>query len=148
VPAEKGLRSGPIYLVALSTKTAISRDGDDTDDAGYYLHRTLIAVAPSYAAAVTVSGRRLGPAGRRTTLGFSTNGATSCTVSPPDVSCGSRPLRFAAALRIVRRLGWRIVRTELRIGRTGCFRITATGPGLHETIPLAVPGPDYGTAGW
>jgi hypothetical protein len=40
------------------------------------------------------------------------------------------------------------VRTELRIGRTGCFALHASGPELDETIPLAVPGPDYGTAGW
>ena len=98
-PAAKGLRSGPVNLVGLSSRTAISR-------------------------------------------------ATSCTVNPPIVSRGSRPLCFTAALRIASRTGWRIVRTELRIGRAGCFRITATGRGLRETIPLAVPGPDYGTSGW
>jgi hypothetical protein len=147
-PAAKGLRSGPVYLVALSSKTAISRDGDETDGAGYYLHRALVAIAPSYSAGVTITGRRLGHQARRTTLGFSTDGTTSCTVNPPVVSCGSRPLRFAAVLRIASRIGWRIVPTELRIGRTGCFRITATGHGLRETIPLAVPGPDYGTPGW
>ena len=63
---------------------------------GYYLHRALIAVAPSYQARVTVTGHRLGKSRRRAALGFSTNGATACTVNPPDVSCGSRPLRFAA----------------------------------------------------
>lgn len=147
-PAAKGLRSGPVYVVALSSRAAISRDGDDLDVAGFYLHRALIAIAPAYAGALTITGRRVGRAGRRTSLGFSTDGTTTCTVSPPVVSCGSRPLRFTAALWIASRRGWRIVRTELRIGRTGCFRITATGRGLHETIPLAVPGPDYGTAGW
>jgi hypothetical protein len=147
-PAEKGLRSGPFYLVALSSRTAISRDGDEQDGSRYYLHRALIAIAPSRSDVVTVSGRRIGAAGRRTTLGFSTNGATRCTVHAPNVSCGSRPLRFASALRIAPRAGWRIVQTELRIGRTGCFRITARGAGWRGTIPLAVPGPDYGTAGW
>ncbi len=144
-----GLRFGPVYLVTLSSRTAASRDGDSTDSAGYYhLHRALIAIAPAYASVVTITGHRLGPRGRRTTLGFSTDGATRCTVKTPVVSCGSRPLRFANALRIGARRGWRIVSTELRIGRTGCFRITATGRTLHETIPLAVPGPDYGTPGW
>lgn len=148
-PAAKGLRSGRVYLLALSSKTAISRDGDETDSAGYYLHRALVAIAPSYSGALKITGRRLEQRGRRTTLGFSTGGATSCTVNRPVVSCGSRPLQFAAALRIASRPGWRIVPTELRIGRTGCFRITATGRGLREAmIPLDVPGPDYGTPGW
>jgi hypothetical protein len=137
-----------VYLIALSSNTAISRDGDETDTARYYLHRALIAVAPSYAGAVKVSGRRLGRAGRRTTLGFSQNGATSCSVHEQDVTCGYRLLTFEAALRIAPAGRWRIVPTELRIGRTGCFELTATGAGLHETIPLAVPGPDYGSAGW
>lgn len=144
-----GLRTGPVYVAALSSRTAISRDGDDTDGAGYYLHRALIAIAPSYAGAVTITGRRLGAAGRRTRLGFSVDGATRCTVKTPIVSCGSRPLRFANVLRIAAHRGWRIVPTELRIGRTGCFALTATGRGLEEaTVPLAVPGPDYGTPGW
>jgi hypothetical protein len=148
VPAPKGLRARPVYLMALSSRTAISRDGDDTDSAGYYLHRALIAVAPSQSGTVVVRGHRLGRAGHRTVLGFSTNGGTRCTVHTPYVSCGWRPLRFASALRIAPRTGWRIVATELRIGRTGCFQITVTGTGLRETIPLAVPGPDYGTPGW
>ena len=147
-PAAKALHSGPVYLVALSSKTAISRDGDSTDSSGYYLHRALIAVAPSYRAQLTLTGHRLGKSTRRAALGFSTNGATACTVNPPDVSCGSRPLRFAPALTISPRTGWRIVQTELRIGRTGCFTITASGRGLHVVIPLSVPGPDYGTNGW
>ena len=41
----------------------------------------------------------------------------------------------------------RIVETELRVGRTGCFRVTATGTGLKGQIPLSVPGPDWGTTG-
>jgi hypothetical protein len=147
-PAAEGLHSGPVWLVALSSRTAISRDGDDRDSANYYLHRALVAVGPSYSGRVTLTGRRLGKRGGRTTLGFSTNGATRCTVDPPVVSCGSRALRVARALRIPARRGWRIVETELRIGRTGCFRVTAAGRGLHRSIPLAVPGPDYGTPGW
>lgn len=147
-PAAKALESSPIYLVALSSKTAISRDGDATDGSGYYLHRALIAVAPSYRDPVVLTGRRLGKTTRRATLGFSISGATACTVNPPDVSCGSRPLRFATVLTINARPGWRVVQTELRIGRTGCFAITASGRDLHAVIPLSVPGPDYGTPGW
>jgi hypothetical protein len=147
-PAAKALQSGPIYLVALSSKTAISRDGDATDSSGYYLHRALIAVAPSYRAPLTLTGHRLGKATRRAALGFSTSGATACTVKPPEVSCGSRPLDFATALTIRPGPGWRIVQTELRIGRTGCFAIAASGPQLQAVLPLSVPGPDYGTPGW
>ena len=95
-----------------------------------------------------MTGRRLGRSTRRTRLGFSTSGATSCTVSHQDVSCGSRPLEFADTLTIGAHAGWRIVQTELRIGRTGCFAITASGRGLRAVIPLSVPGPDYGTKGW
>jgi hypothetical protein len=146
--AAKALHSGPVYVVALSSKTAISRDGDSTDSASYYLHRALIAVAPSYLARLTLTGHRVGTSTNRATVGFSTNGATACTVNPPDVSCGSRPLRFAPALTITPRAGWRIAQTELRIGRTGCFAITASGRDLHAVIPLSVPGPDYGTTGW
>jgi hypothetical protein len=148
-PAAKALHSGPIYLVALSSKTAISRDGDSTDSSAYYLHRALIAIAPSYQARVAVTGHRLGESRRRAALGFSTNGATACTVNPPDVSCGNSPFfHFARTLTINPRAGWRIVQTELRIGRTGCFVITASGRDLHAVIPLSVPGPDYGTTGW
>jgi hypothetical protein len=147
-PAATALHSGPVYLVALSSKTAISRDGDAIDSSGYYLHRALIAVAPSYRGRLTLTGHRLGRSNRRAALGFSTNGATACTVNLPDVSCGHRPLRFARALAIGPATGWRIVQTELRIGRTGCFALTASGRGLHAVIPLSVPGPDYGTSGW
>jgi hypothetical protein len=147
-PAAKALQAGPVYLVALSSKTAISRDGDSTDSSDYYLHRALIAVAPSYRARVTFRGNRLGKSKLRASLGFSTSGATACTVNPPDVSCGSRPLHFARSLIISPRTGWRIVQTELRIGRTGCFAISASGNGLRAVISLPVPGPDYGTTGW
>ena len=146
--SRRGLGAGPVYLVAGSYRTAISRDGDDTDSSGEYLHRALVAVAPWYTGKVVVSGRLLGAAGPRTTLGFSTDGATRCTVHNPDVSCSFRPLQFARSLKIEPKAGWRIVRTELRIGRTGCFELTASGLGLHETIPLSVPGPDWGTSGW
>jgi hypothetical protein len=147
-PAASGLRAGPVYLVALSSRTNISRDGDELDSAGYYLHRALIAISPAYSAELTVTGHRLGRRNRRATLGFSTDGANSCTVNSPVVSCGSRPLRFASTLHISGKKGWRFTHTELRIGRTGCFRITVSGPGLDQSIPLAVPGPDYGTPGW
>jgi hypothetical protein len=147
-PAAQALRAGPVYLVALSSHTRIARDGDMRDSHGYYSHRALIAVAPSYEGAVTISGGRLGRPGPRTTLGFSTGGANHCTVSNPVVTCGSRRLPYASHLRVARDRGWRIAETELRIGRTGCFRVTATGANLHVRIPLAVPGPDWGTPGW
>jgi hypothetical protein len=147
-PAAKALRSGPVYLVALSSRTAISRDGDSIDASDYYLHRALVAVAPSYSARLTITGRRLGKSTRRAVLGFSTNGATACTVNGQDVSCGSRPLSFARALTVSSRNGWRVVQTELRIGRTGCFEVAASGRDQHVMIPLSVPGPDYGTKGW
>jgi hypothetical protein len=146
--AGDALHDGPVYLVALSSHTQISRDGDYRDGDDYYLHRALIAVAPAYRGAVAIAGARLGTRGARTTLGFSTDGANHCTVSNPVVNCGNRSLRYASQLRIPADRGWRIVETELRIGRTGCFRITATGAGLKARIPLAVPGPDWGTPGW
>lgn len=146
-PAAKALQTGPVYLIALSSKTAISRDGDATDGS-YYLHRALIAIAPSYDKRVTVTGRRLGKSTRRAVLGFSIDGATMCTVNTPYVSCGTRPLHFSRALTVDPHTGWRIVQTELRIGRTGCFTIRISGRGLRTLIPLAVPGPDYGTPGW
>ena len=147
-PSAGALHDGPVYLVALSSHTAIARDGDRRDSRNYYSHRALIAVAPSYRGAVTIAGRRLGRRAPRIVLGFSTNGATHCTLANPVVSCGNRQLRYAPHLAIPRRRGWRIVETELRIGRTGCFRITAAGTGLNARIPLSVPGPDWGTTGW
>jgi hypothetical protein len=146
--AVKALHDGPLYVFALSVRTAISRDGDYRDSQAYYLHRALIAVAPSYRGRITIVGGRIGHRGRRTALGFATNGANHCTVKSPVVTCGNRALRYAPRLQIAHRRGWRIVETELRIGRTGCFRITATGPKLNAQIPLAVPGPDWGTPGW
>jgi hypothetical protein len=145
---ESGLQAGPVYLIAGSYRTAISRDGDYTDGSGEYLHRALVAVAPSYRDAVVISGRRLGASGPRTRLGFSRDGASHCTVRGNDVLCDRRPHNFAGSLTIPARIGWRIVRTELRIGRTGCFEVSATGNGMHVTIPLSVPGPDWGTSGW
>ncbi len=144
----RGLRAGPAYLVAGSFRTAISRDGDSADSSGEYLHRALLAVAPSYAGRVVVTGRRLGGPGMRTTVGFSTDGAARCSVGKLGVVCSSPALRFAPRLTIPRRAGWRVVPTELRIGRTGCFQLTVSGPGLRGAIPLAVPGPDWGTPGW
>jgi hypothetical protein len=140
---ERGLGDGPVYLVAGSYRTAISRDGDDDDGRGNDLHRALIAVAPSYSGNVVITGRRLGASGPRTTLGFSTDGASRCTVRGNDVLCDHRLLRYAQSLAIAGRAGWRIVRTELQIGRTGCFEVSATGNGLHVAIPLSVPGPDW-----
>jgi hypothetical protein len=136
-----------VYLLALSSHTAISRDGDFRDSDGYYLHRALVAVAPSYTGALTITGARI-RRGPRTALGFSTNGANHCSVTIPDVTCGNRLLHYAAHLGITPKRGWRIVETELRIGRTGCFQLTATGTGLRVRIPLSVPGPDWGTPGW
>jgi len=140
---ENALRSGPIYLLALSFRSQISRDGDDSDGAGNDLHRALVAVAPSYSKRVVITGRRIGRARPHSTLAFSTNGASRCTVSGVDVSCVPRLLREARALKLPARTGWRIVRTELAIGRTGCFRIVARGRGLRAVLPMAVPGPDW-----
>jgi hypothetical protein len=147
-PAAKALSDGPVYLIALSSHTAISRDGDRRGSGNYYSHRALLAVAPSYPGVVTITGRRLGRRVLRTGLGLSTNGANHCTLSNPIVTCGNRSLRYASHLVILRHRGWRIVETELRLGRTGCFRLTATGTELNAQIPLSVPGPDWGTIGW
>src|SRR2546421_883743 len=141
--AEDAIHAGPIYLLALSSRTAISMEGDDSDGAGNDLHRALVAVAPSYSKRVVITGRRIGRARPHSTLAFSTNGASRCTVSGVDVSCVPRLLREARALKLPARTGWRIVRTELAIGRTGCFRIVARGRGLRAVLPMAVPGPDW-----
>jgi hypothetical protein len=139
----KGLRAGPVFLVAGSYRTAISRDGDPTDSSGAYLHRALVAVTPSYRGKVVVSGSRIGGSGAA--LRFSTAGASRCTVHGNDVSCSSPPLGSARTLAVPPGKGWRILRTELRLPSTGCFRFSATGDGLRETIPLAVPGPAFKT---
>jgi hypothetical protein len=144
----EALRSGPVYLMALSTRTAVSRDGDPRDALDYYDHRALLAVSPSYKGAITITGKRIARPGSRATLAFSTDGAGRCTVFGATVNCATPPVRFAPRLHIPGGNGWRIVQSELRIGRTGCFRITATGRDLHASIPLAVPGPDWGTPGW
>ena len=141
--AEQALRAGPVYLLALSSRSQISRDGDDSDGAGNDLHRALVAIAPGYPKRVTMTGSRLGRRGPHTVLAFSTNGATHCTVSGLDVSCRPRLFREARALRLPPGRRWRLVETELVIPRTGCFRIVARGPGLRAVIPLAVPGPDW-----
>src|SRR4051794_12052004 len=57
---EPGLHAGPVWLLAGSYRTSISRDGDETDSQGYYLHRALVAVAPSSTGAVVLRGHRLG----------------------------------------------------------------------------------------
>ena len=140
---ENALRSGPVYLLALSYRSAISRDGDDSDGAGNDLHRALVAVAPSYPNRITLTGRRLGRPGPHTTLAFSTNGASRCTVRGVFVSCRPRLFREARTLRLPTGRRWRIVKTMLVVPRTGCFRVVASGPGLQVTIRLAVPGPDW-----
>ena len=113
------------------------------NEAGNDLHRALVAVAPSYPKRITLTGRRLGRPGPHTTLAFSTNGASQCTVRSVVVSCRPRLYREARALRLPTGRRWRIVKTMLVIPRTGCFRVVAGGPGLRATIPLAVPGPDW-----
>ena len=145
--AQRALHAGPVWVLALSSRTAISRDGDGTDPQGYYLHRALVAVAPSYRGAVTLTGARLGQPVVRGRLGFE-RGAPPCGVTGNVVSCGTPSYRWTPALHVPAGAGWRLVRTMLRIGRTGCFRLVAAGPGLHVTLPLAVPGPDWGTQGW
>ena len=146
-PSAGALHDGPVYLVALSSRTSISRDGDHRDSQNYYSHRALIAVAPSYRGAVTIAGRRLGRRAPRIVLGFSTNGANHCTLANPVVNCGDRTLRYASRLEIPGHGGWRMSKpTPNR--QAGCFRITPTGSGLNARIPLSVPGPDWGTTGW
>jgi hypothetical protein len=78
---ENALRAGPVYLLALTYRSQISRDGDDSDGAGNDLHRALVAVAPSYPKQITLTRSRVGGPGPHTTLMFSTNGATHCKVS-------------------------------------------------------------------
>jgi len=145
--AVRGLHAGPVWLLAFSTHTNVSRDGDGMDSQSYYLHRALVAVAPSHPGSVTLTGARLGTPVVRGRLGFE-RGAPLCTVSGVDVSCGTPSYRWTSALHVPAGKGWRLVHTMLRIGRTGCFSIAVTGAGLHGSLPLAVPGPDWGTQGW
>ena len=140
---ENALRAGPVYLLALTYRSQISRDGDNSDAAGNDLHRALVAVAPSYPKRITLTGRRLVRRGPHTSLAFSTNGATRCTVSGLDVSCRPRLFREARVLRLPTGRHWRIVKTMLVIPRTGCFRVVAGGAGLRAAIPLADPSPDW-----
>jgi hypothetical protein len=135
--------AGPVYLLALTYRWRVSRDGDDSGGAGNDLHRALVAVAPSYAKPVSLSGSRVGRRGPHTTLAFSTNGATHCTVSGLDVSCRPRLFHEAPTLRVPPGRRWRIVKTMLVIPRTGSFRIVASGPGLRAVVSLVVPGPDW-----
>jgi hypothetical protein len=145
--ADEAIHRGPVWLLALSARSEISRDGDARDAANRYLHRALVAVSPAYRGAVTISGLRIGKAGARTRLLF-TPGASRCTVSNPTVTCGTPPPTERTALTIAPATGWRTMRTEISIGRTGCFTIRASGEGLDVSLPLAVPGPDWGTPGW
>lgn len=139
-------RAGPVWLFALSSRTSISRDGDRTDGYGRYLHRSLVAVGPHYTGSVTIRGHRLGRQGPRTPLRF-TRGTTRCHIFGPTW-CARRPLFERPSLMIPAGEGWRVVRTEIVIGRTGCFTLRATGSRLSRSLPLAVPGPDWGTSGW
>jgi hypothetical protein len=149
---EIALGSGPVYALIGSTHGAISRDGDGTDGRGFFVHRALLAIAGSYRGPVRIRGARLGvPARGRALLWFTTTGAAHCTVHRAAVSCASEVRPEARELRVSaspRRRGWRFRATELRLGRTGCFRVRVTGPGLAEQIYFSVPGPDYGAAGW
>jgi len=76
-PAEKGLQAGPFYVVALSSRTAISRDGDEQYGSRYYLHRALIAEmiaevvdAAHILARIQLDAGRLGPAKAATVAGL------------------------------------------------------------------------------
>lgn len=79
VPDAGAIHVGPVWIFALSSHTNISRDADDSDGQHRYLHRTLVAVAPSYTRKVSITGRRLGEQGPRTKLGF-TRGTTTCHI--------------------------------------------------------------------
>jgi hypothetical protein len=52
-------------------------------------------------------------------------------------------LPYAPHLEIGRHRGWRIVETELRIGRTGCFRVTATGADSRPRYRSPFPAPRW-----
>lgn len=148
VPLEDAgaIRIGPVWVFALSSHTKISRDGDRSDPAGRYLHRSLVAVGPTYPGQVTIRGGRLGTPGPRTQLRF-TRGTTRCQMFGPTW-CARRPPNEKATVTVPAGKGWRLARTEVAIGRSGCFRLRATGVGLSTSLPLAVPGPDWGTPGW
>lgn len=140
------IRSGPVWVFALSSRTSISRDGDGTDPQRRYLHRALVAVDPSYTGRVAIAGSRLGRQGPRTKLRF-TRGTRPCNVFGPTW-CARSPLDETPSLTIPAGNGWRTARTAIAIGRTGCFLLRARGAGLETSLPLAVPGPDWGSPGW
>lgn len=141
------IRVRPVWLFALSSDTNLSRDGDGTDGHDRYLHRALVAVSPSYRGSLTIRGNRLGKPVARSQLAF-THGTSHCRITYLPTWCASTPLYETPTLRIPPGEGWRLARTEIAIGRTGCFTLRATGAGLNVLLPLAVPGPDWGTPGW
>jgi hypothetical protein len=109
-PAARALHAGPVYLVALSTGTAIWRDGDDADSSGYYLHRALLAIAPTYAGALTVSGHRLGHSIRPLPCTRRRLSSARSSAAPASCSLAKSPrwIRFAVDAQSVgplRRLG-------------------------------------------
>jgi hypothetical protein len=132
---ENALRAGPVYLLALTYRSQISRDGDDSDGSGNDLHRALVAVAPSYSKPIMLTGR----SGPHTALAFSTDGATHCTVRGLVVKCRSRLFHEARTLHVAAGRRWRIVRTMLVLPRAGRFHIVASGPGLRAVISLTSP---------
>lgn len=123
VPAKEAgaIHVGPIWLFALSSHTNIARDGDRMDPSGRYLHRSLVAIGPTYPGQVTIRGHRVGRAGRRMQLRF-TRGTTRCHVFGPTW-CARWPLKETTTLTLHAGKGWRVVRTEMAIGRTGCYEL-------------------------
>jgi hypothetical protein len=119
-----------VWLFALSSRTAVSRDGDGLDGHGRSVHRVVVAVGPRYARRVVLRGAA---------LAF-TRGTSPCLITGRPTWCARVPLREAPALRIPAGRGWRVVRTALVLGRTGCLHVRATGAALDVTLPLAVPG--------
>jgi hypothetical protein len=78
-------------------------------------------------------------------------GVAAADIGPVGVSPSVAQVGQAVTIRVQGYLGpkpWRPMPIVLVARHTGCFRLAATGPGLRATIPLAVPGPDWGTAGW
>jgi len=135
---EIALKAGPLYALMLSSRGAISRDGDAAiRPPGFYVHRTLLAVDAAYAGRVTLSGARLVG---RTTLRFATNGAAACSVRTPVVDCAPHVPTLARTLTLPAGPRWRTRATELEI-RGGCYRIDVRGHGLDESLFFAVPGP-------
>ena len=96
--------AGPIWVFALSTGTNISRDGDGLDGQRRYLHRTLIAVDPSYTGSVAIAGSRIGMDGPRTALRF-TNGTAPCNILAPRGALGHRLTRSRPSRSRLERVG-------------------------------------------